>query len=40
MIAVPRRDGGITIHGSLQCPYYVHKAMKRALAPDDDPGAS
>ena len=31
MIAVPRPDGGITIHGSLQCPYYIHKAMKRAL---------
>jgi CO/xanthine dehydrogenase Mo-binding subunit len=32
MIAVPRPDGGITVHGSLQCPYYIHKAMKRALA--------
>jgi CO/xanthine dehydrogenase Mo-binding subunit len=32
MIAVPREDGGMTVHGSLQCPYYVHKAMKRALA--------
>ena len=32
MIAVPREDGGVTVHGSLQCPYYVHKAMKRALA--------
>ncbi len=31
MIAVPRADGGITVHGSLQCPYYIHKAMKRAL---------
>jgi CO/xanthine dehydrogenase Mo-binding subunit len=36
MIAVPREDGGITVHGSLQCPYYVHKAMKRALAMDDE----
>ncbi|HEU4674208.1 MAG TPA: xanthine dehydrogenase family protein molybdopterin-binding subunit [Candidatus Limnocylindrales bacterium] len=35
MIAVPREDGGITVHGSLQCPYYVHKAMKRALGLDD-----
>jgi CO/xanthine dehydrogenase Mo-binding subunit len=35
MIAVPREDGGITVHGSLQCPYYVHKAMKRALDLDD-----
>ena len=20
-------DGGITVYGSLQCPYYVHKAL-------------
>jgi CO/xanthine dehydrogenase Mo-binding subunit len=31
MIAVPREDGGVAVHGSLQCPYYVHKALKRAL---------
>ncbi len=31
MIAVPGEDGGMTVHGSLQCPYYVHKAMKKAL---------
>ncbi|HJW21301.1 MAG TPA: xanthine dehydrogenase family protein molybdopterin-binding subunit [Candidatus Limnocylindrales bacterium] len=31
MIAVPDEDGGIVIHGSLQCPYYVHRALKRAL---------
>ncbi|CAN5600222.1 xanthine dehydrogenase family protein molybdopterin-binding subunit [soil metagenome] len=31
MIAVPRPDGGVTIHGSMQCPYYIHKALKRAL---------
>ncbi|HJP89966.1 MAG TPA: xanthine dehydrogenase family protein molybdopterin-binding subunit [Candidatus Limnocylindrales bacterium] len=31
MIAVPSEDGGMVIHGSMQCPYYVHKAMKRAL---------
>src|SRR5215213_8871937 len=31
MIAVPRPDGGITIHGSMQCPYYIHVAMQRAL---------
>ena len=35
MIAVPEEHGGITVHGSLQCPYYIHKAMKRALALDD-----
>jgi len=36
MIAIPRDDGGITIHGSIQCPYYVHTAVVRAmgLAPD------
>jgi CO/xanthine dehydrogenase Mo-binding subunit len=31
MIAVPGEDGGIVIHGSMQCPYYVHNALKRAL---------
>ena len=31
MIAVPREDGGMAVHGSLQCPYYIHKAMKRSL---------
>jgi len=31
MIAEPRPDGGITITGSMQCPYYVHDALKRAL---------
>jgi CO/xanthine dehydrogenase Mo-binding subunit len=36
MIAVPREDGGVTVHGSLQCPYYVHKAMKRALNMGDE----
>jgi CO/xanthine dehydrogenase Mo-binding subunit len=34
MIAVPGADGGMTVTGSLQCPYYVHKALKRALAID------
>ncbi len=36
MIAVPREYGGVTVHGSLQCPYYIHKAMKRALAMGDE----
>ncbi|MGZ8481626.1 MAG: xanthine dehydrogenase family protein molybdopterin-binding subunit [Candidatus Limnocylindria bacterium] len=36
MIAVPRGDGGVTVHGSLQCPYYIHKAMKRGLAMGDE----
>lgn len=35
MIAVPREDGGVTVHGSLQCPYYIHKALKRALGLTD-----
>ncbi|MGZ8502714.1 MAG: xanthine dehydrogenase family protein molybdopterin-binding subunit, partial [Candidatus Limnocylindrales bacterium] len=36
MIAVPREDGGVTVHGSLQCPYYVHRALKRGLGLDDE----
>jgi len=36
MIAVPRDDGGVTVHGSLQCPYYVHAALKRGLALTDE----
>jgi CO/xanthine dehydrogenase Mo-binding subunit len=36
MIAAPREDGGVTVHGSLQCPYYIHKAMKRALDMGDE----
>ncbi len=35
MIAVPRDDGGVTVTGSLQCPYYVHAALKRGLGLDD-----
>ncbi len=31
MIAVPAEDGGMAVHGSLQCPYYVHKAMIKTL---------
>ncbi|MBI4879962.1 MAG: xanthine dehydrogenase family protein [Planctomycetes bacterium] len=30
VIAVPE-NGGVTIHGSLQCPYYVHAALCRVL---------
>jgi CO/xanthine dehydrogenase Mo-binding subunit len=32
MIAFPEAGGGITVTGSLQCPYYVHAALARALA--------
>ena len=35
MIAVPSDDGGVTIHGSLQCPYYIHVALMAGLAIDD-----
>jgi CO/xanthine dehydrogenase Mo-binding subunit len=28
VIALPESDGGIKLIGSLQCPYYVHKALK------------
>ena len=35
MIAEPRPGGGITIRGSMQCPYYVHEALKRALSLSD-----
>jgi CO/xanthine dehydrogenase Mo-binding subunit len=31
MIAVPQLDGGVSVHGSCQCPYYIHAALKRAL---------
>jgi Aerobic-type carbon monoxide dehydrogenase, large subunit CoxL/CutL homologs len=34
VIAVPREDGGVTVYGSLQCPYYVHGALTRALGLD------
>ncbi|MCI0346394.1 MAG: xanthine dehydrogenase family protein molybdopterin-binding subunit, partial [Chloroflexi bacterium] len=32
MIAVPEADGAVTVHGSMQCPYYVHGALMKALA--------
>ena len=32
MIAAPEDDGGVTVTGSLQCPYYVHAALARAFA--------
>jgi CO/xanthine dehydrogenase Mo-binding subunit len=34
MIAIPREDGGITVIGSMQCPYYIHKALKALLGHD------
>jgi len=35
VIAVPER-GGITVYGSLQCPYYVHRALKVLLDLPDE----
>ena len=35
MIAVPTDGGGVTVTGSLQCPYYLHTALKRGLGLDD-----
>ncbi|HZM72192.1 MAG TPA: xanthine dehydrogenase family protein molybdopterin-binding subunit [Candidatus Polarisedimenticolia bacterium] len=32
MIAVPEADGAVTVHGSMQCPYYVHGALMKAMA--------
>ena len=34
-IAFPEADGTIRVIGSLQCPYYVHRALKRALKLSD-----
>ena len=34
VIAVPEADG-VTVYGSLQCPYYVHRAVKVALGLSD-----
>lgn len=34
-IAIPEPHGAIRIIGSLQCPYYVHRALKRALKLSD-----
>jgi CO/xanthine dehydrogenase Mo-binding subunit len=35
-IAFPEPGGGIKVIGSLQCPYYVHRALKRALKLTDE----
>jgi len=35
-IAIPEEGGRMKVIGSLQCPYYVHRALKRALALTDD----
>src|SRR5712692_8972887 len=33
--AVPRPDGGVTIYGSMQCPFYIHRALQRLLNLDE-----
>jgi len=35
VIAVPEPNGGVTVYGSLQCPYFVHHALKRLLGLPD-----
>ncbi len=34
MLAELRADGGITLTGSMQCPYYIDRAVKRMLGHD------
>ena len=34
MLAWPRADGGYTVCGSMQCPYYIDRAVKRMLGND------
>jgi CO/xanthine dehydrogenase Mo-binding subunit len=36
IVAVPEAGGGVTIHGSIQCPYYVHHALTHLLALPDE----
>ena len=31
IIAIPRDDGGLTLIGSMQCPFYIVKALRRVL---------
>jgi CO/xanthine dehydrogenase Mo-binding subunit len=36
VIAVPGTSGDITVYGSMQCPYYVHRALKVLLGLPDE----
>ena len=36
MMAEPEADGRMFVHGSLQCPYYVHGAVARAMGTGPD----
>jgi len=31
-LAIPEPDGGVTVYGSMQCPFYVRTALARSLA--------
>jgi CO/xanthine dehydrogenase Mo-binding subunit len=33
--AVPREDGGLTLYGSMQCPFYIHRALQRLFKLQD-----
>lgn len=36
MIALPGDDGSIIVEGSMQCPYYVHRALKHLFGLPDE----
>jgi CO/xanthine dehydrogenase Mo-binding subunit len=36
VIALGNREGGVTVWGSMQCPYYVHKALVKLFGLTDD----
>src|SRR3989475_326678 len=36
VIAVPGPNGDVTVYGSMQCPYYVHRALKVLLGLPDE----
>jgi CO/xanthine dehydrogenase Mo-binding subunit len=36
MIAIASPDGGVTVWGSMQCPFYIHKALKPIFGLNDD----
>ncbi|HXZ79740.1 MAG TPA: xanthine dehydrogenase family protein molybdopterin-binding subunit [Terriglobales bacterium] len=36
MIAIASPGDGVTVWGSMQCPYYVHKAVKGVIGLEDD----
>ena len=36
MIAIAESDDGVTVWGSMQCPYYVHKALTTLFGLPDD----